>query len=106
MNLSQLKKKAEELMALLSHYAEFDKEAEGLLHGLLPFTDRAFAECLEIPLDWTDMPGCYLFNEGTLGKYADFETAFAEFKIEITGGETPAFRKLRKRERFREKEDD
>ena len=33
-----------------------------------------------------------------LGSIRDLEEAYAQFKIEITGGETPLLRKLRKNE--------
>lgn len=104
MNKLELKYKAEKLLTLLSYYSKSDREAAGLLHGMLPLINEALAGSVVTPLDWTDMPGAYLFSEGNLGQYADLETAYAEFKIEITGGETPALRKLREQER-RKKED-
>lgn len=101
MNKIELKNKAEKLLTLLSHYSKFDKEAVGLLHGLTPFINEALAASVDASLDWTDMPGGSLFNEGSLGQYADLETAYAEFKIEITCVETSALRKLREQERRR-----
>lgn len=44
------------------------------------------------------MPGAYFFNEGQLRQYPDLESAYADFKIEVTGGETPALRMFREEE--------
>lgn len=98
MNKLELKRKAEKLRDLLSHYAVSDVDANSLLNGLPPFIRDALVGKIDTPLEWTDMPGAYFFNEGKLRKYSDLESAYVDFKIEITGGETPVLRKLREEE--------
>ncbi|MNY30802.1 hypothetical protein D3C86_1649290 [compost metagenome] len=46
-------------------------------------------------MEWRDIPGRYLFTEEGLQQYAALEQAFAEFKIELTGGESPTLRRLK-----------
>ena len=41
------------------------------------------------PMEWRDIPGGYFFAEGKFSGYRDLEKAFAEFRIEITGGDNP-----------------
>ncbi|MBA5607392.1 hypothetical protein H3H36_18710 [Duganella sp. FT3S] len=96
-----LKKKAEKLARELFIHAKHDNQVKCLLGGLLPFIEDAIAERVDEPLRWADMPGAYFFNEGHLRKYSDLESAYAEFKLEMTGGETPALRKLREEIRLR-----
>lgn len=98
MDKLELKRKAGQLKNLLSQYAINDAEANSLLVGLLPFINDALAEKIDDPLQWTDMPGAYLFNEGQLRRYSDLESAYADFKIEITGGESPVLREMREAE--------
>ncbi len=50
---------------------------------------------MNAPLPWGDIPGGRYFNEGSLRRYPELEQAFARFRIEATGGESPALRKLR-----------
>ena len=53
------------------------------------------AGALNAPLPWGDIPGGRYFNEGSQRRYPELEQAFARFRIEATGGESPALRKLR-----------
>jgi hypothetical protein len=50
---------------------------------------------IRTPMEWRDIPGRYLFTEEGLQQYAALEQAFAEFKIELTGGESPTLRRLK-----------
>ena len=50
---------------------------------------------MSAPLPWGDIPGGRYFNEGGLRRYAELEQAFARFRTEATGGDSPALRKLR-----------
>ena len=53
------------------------------------------AGALNAPLPWGDIPGGRYFNEGSQRRYPELEQAFARFRIEATGGESHALRKLR-----------
>lgn len=97
----ELKRKASKLQDLLYQYATNDAEAKSLLTGLSQFINDALAEKIDYPLQWTDMPGAYLFNEGKLRQYSDLESAYADFKIEITGGESSMLRELREEEKHK-----
>ncbi|WP_160167805.1 hypothetical protein [Vibrio campbellii] len=48
------------------------------------------------PLRWSDVPCGYLFVEGALGKYKDLEEAYADFKVEVTGGNDPLLEKIKR----------
>lgn len=95
MDKALLKQKAEALEALLLKYGAQDADVRSLRGGLRPFLDRAKVQTIDTPLEWREIPGGYLFSERGLRKYGDLEQAFAEFRIEATGGETPALKKLR-----------
>jgi hypothetical protein len=57
--------------------------------------DRAERDQIRTPLEWRDIPGRFLFTEDGLQQYAELELAFAEFKIELTGGESPTLLRLK-----------
>lgn len=95
MNKVLLADAAERLAQLLGRYADVDAEAKGLQDGLSALIDDARLGGIAEPLPWGDVPGGQRFNEGGLRKYADLEAAYALFKIELTGGESPVLRNLR-----------
>lgn len=76
---------AENLSALLDRYASESSEAQQLRRELLPLLELARDAKISSPLSWADIPGAYLFTEGTLAKYRDLEDALAKFKLQITG---------------------
>ncbi len=92
-----LKQKAEALEALLLMYGPQDADVRSLHGGLRPFLQRAKNQTIDTPLDSREIPGRYLFDERGLRKYGDLKQAFAEFRIEATGGETPALKKFREK---------
>jgi hypothetical protein len=47
------------------------------------------------PMGWRDIPGRHFFTEQGLQQYHKLEHTFAEFKIELTGGESPTLRRLK-----------
>ena len=61
----------------------------------MPAQAQVAAGALNAPLPWGDIPGGRYFNEGSQRRYPELEQAFARFRIEATGGESPALRKLR-----------
>lgn len=95
MNQLALTKSSATLARLLAKYAVTDIEAENLKSALSDTISSALSGKIDDPLEWNDIPGGYYFTEGNLSQYADLESAYAEFKIEITGGESPILRKLR-----------
>jgi|SRR6185437_2896304 len=95
MDKALLKQKAEALEALLRDYGMMDPEVRSLFGGLRPFLQRAKEQTIDTPLDGRLIPGRFLFDEGSLRKYRDLENAFAEFRIEATGGEPLALKMFR-----------
>jgi hypothetical protein len=84
-----------ELEQWLARLALADAEVADLRSALEPLLALAGSGALSAPLPWGDIPGGRYFNEGSLRRYPELEQAFARFRIEATGGESPALRKLR-----------
>ncbi|TWB51049.1 hypothetical protein [Nitrospirillum viridazoti] len=94
MDQERLKQSALELEDTSRRYAETDPEAKlfaGAVEGII--ADVKAGKILA-PMD--RMTGLYkvYFFEGTLQKYRDLETAFANFDMELSGGETPEVRAI------------
>lgn len=89
MDIIAIKTTAVALEILLQKYAQSDSEAAGLFEALKQLIMRAKNGNVSAPMEWSDIPGSYFFTEGTLRKYRDLEKAFAEFRIELTGGDNP-----------------
>lgn len=90
-----LLRSANKLEELLSRYSVADEEVRGLFDALSLLIAGARAGKVVSPVEWGSVPGAYNFTEGGLRRYSDLETAYAEFKIEVTGGESPLLRSLR-----------
>jgi hypothetical protein len=90
-----LAKSAEKLEKILLQYAPVDAEVSGLFDALSGLINDARTGKIVTPMEWRDVPGAHNFTEGGLRKYAALETAFAEFRIEVTGGESPVLKNLR-----------
>jgi hypothetical protein len=95
MNQILLARSAEQLEQILLQYSTIDSEVRGLLDALSKLIRDARTGKILVPMEWRDIPGRYNFTEGNLGKYADLEATYAEFQIEITGGESPVLKSLR-----------
>lgn len=103
MDQVMLRESAEYLEEVISKYASDAKV--GCLHkALSTLIADARAGTIVFPLQWNDIPGTYAFIEGGLQQYRDLETAYAKFKIEITGGESPLMKSLRLNQRMRDEE--
>lgn len=89
MNFEKVKESAIHLEILLGKYAANDHDAASLLNALYPLIFDVKTEKRLKPMEWREIPGAYFFTEGQLRKYPDLEKAFAEFRIEITGGDNP-----------------
>ncbi|MCC7700890.1 hypothetical protein IGS59_01460 [Janthinobacterium sp. GW460P] len=95
MDQQRLQAHAAELAQLLARLAPADGEVADLRSALEPLLALAGSGALSAPLPWGDIPGGRYFTEGGLRQYPELEQAFARFRIETTGGESPALRKLR-----------
>lgn len=95
MDQQRLQALAAELEQLLARLAPVDAEVDDLRSAVEPLLALAGSGALSAPLAWGDIPGGRYFAEGSLRRYPALEQAFARFRIEATGGESPALRKLR-----------
>lgn len=95
MKIENLKEKALKLRAAIDALKAKDPAAAKLAVELEPLLILAERGQIWASMEWRDIPGRYLFTEEGLQQYADLEHAFAEFKIELTGGESPTLRRLK-----------
>lgn len=95
MKIENLKEKALKLRAAIDALKAQDPAAAKLAVELEPLLVLAERDQIRTPMEWRDIPGRYLFTEEGLQQYAELEQAFAEFKIELTGGESPTLRRLK-----------
>lgn len=95
MDQQRLQALAAELEQLLARLAPVDAEVDDLRSAVEPLLALAGSGALSAPLSWGDIPDGRYFTEGGLRQYPELEQAFARFRIEATGGESPALRKLR-----------
>lgn len=95
MNIEKLKEKALKLRAAIDALKAQDPAAAKLAVELEPLLVLAETGQIRTPMEWRDIPGRYLFTEEGLQQYAALEHDFAEFKIELTGGESPTLRRLK-----------
>jgi len=97
MDSEKLKEKTLKLRSAIDALKAKDPAVTQLDLELSPLMDRAERGQIRTPLEWRDIPGRYLFTEHGLQQYAELELAFAEFKIELTGGESPTLLRLKAR---------
>ncbi|MBV7477300.1 hypothetical protein [Pseudomonas sp. PDM31] len=95
MDIEELKEKSLKLRTAIDALRAKDPVADKLDLELAPLMDLVERGQIRKPMEWRDIPGRYLFTEEGLQQYAELEHAFAEFRIELTGGESPALRRLR-----------
>ncbi|WP_164329033.1 hypothetical protein [Pseudomonas viridiflava] len=96
MDIEKLKQKTQKLREAIEDLEKSDHVVEKLRIEIEPLMKLAESGMIPVKLQWRDIPGRYLFTEESLQKYSLLEHAFAEFRIELTGGETPLLRKLKK----------
>jgi len=90
-----LKRKAEALLVALTQRASSDSGVHALLVALSPLLDSVLKGDVDSPVEWRDVPGERQFIDGSLGELGDIEKAYAQFKIEVTGGASPALKMIR-----------
>jgi hypothetical protein len=94
MNLPLLAEKSEKLEKILFLHAPLDEDISKFFDALSKLIHDARTGKIIAPVDWRDVSGAHYFTEKALRKYSAIETAYAEFKIEVTGGESPALKQL------------
>ena len=97
MDVMLIREAAITLNSALNAYAHQDIDAERLRSSLQPILEDAIEGRLQQPVDWKQVPGDWLFNETNLRKYKDLESAYARFKVQVTGGESAALHALKAR---------
>ncbi|PZQ35055.1 MAG: hypothetical protein DI560_26965 [Pseudomonas putida] len=93
MNTQSLKQKSLKLRLIIDSLKAQDPAALKLRVELEPLMTAADQELIRTPMEWRDIPGRYLFTEEGLRRYRELEHAFAEFRIELSGGESPTLRR-------------
>jgi hypothetical protein len=96
MNQVNIALSAKKLHLLLEKYTPVEPEAALLGSALSTLIEAALAGGVSAPLEWKVVPGDFFFSEGNLGKYRDLESAYAAFKIELTGGPSPVLLQLKR----------
>ncbi|MEQ4315806.1 hypothetical protein ABNM01_22825 [Pseudomonas syringae] len=96
MDAEHLKQKTQKLREVIENLKKSDHVVEKLRAEIEPLMEMAESGMITAKLQWRDIPGRYLFTEEGLQQYSHLEHAFAEFRIELTGGETPLLRKLKR----------
>lgn len=94
MDQAALQQAADRLDEMLQHHAA-DQQVQSLRAALAGLIAAARTGQIADSLDWRDVPGAHGFAEGGLGQYSDLESAYAAFRIALTGGESAVLRKLR-----------
>jgi len=86
MDQVKISRGARKLRSLLKKYSHENSNAALALGTLNELLDLAESKQITTPLKWGDVPCRYLFSEAGLGQYRDLEEAYANFKVEVTGG--------------------
>ena len=96
MNQAALKLAAEKLKAVAEALiSNGDREVQSFLEALRPLVEDAIGLRIGKPMEWRDVPGGWQMSETHLRNRPELESAYAEFKIELTGGESPVLKRLR-----------
>ncbi|WBM35128.1 MULTISPECIES: hypothetical protein [Pseudomonas] len=95
MNTEKLKQESVKLRLLIDSLKAQDPAAMKLCVELEPLLHAAEQQLIHCAMEWRDIPGHSLFTEEGLQQYADLEHAFAEFRIELTGGESATLARLK-----------
>ncbi|ELP96776.1 hypothetical protein A987_23770 [Pseudomonas syringae BRIP34881] len=96
MDIEKLKQKTQKLREVIEDLKKSDHVVETFRAEIEPLMELAEFGIITAKLQWEDIPGRYLFTEEGLQQYSHLEHAFAEFRIELTGGETPLLRRLKR----------
>jgi hypothetical protein len=92
MDITKLRHTALNLQNQLDKYSKLDAEAAALYSDLKPLLELAKSRNLSEPIQVGALPGRYRFTEKNLQQYGELEDAYADFSIEVTGGEPQSLR--------------
>lgn len=97
MNQADLKLAAEHLQQVAEALIDSGhREVEPFLAALRPLVEQAINQRITVEMAWGQVPGHWLMSETSLRGLPQLETAYAEFKIQITGSaESPVLRRLK-----------
>ncbi len=86
MNQSSIMQAAVKLEAVASALAiTGHTEVQSFYKSIRPIVELAKQGKITQPLEWRDIPGGRLFLETDLRKHKELESAYAIFKLEVTG---------------------
>ena len=94
MDKSALKEASDRLETLLRLYAPSNNNADLLYRQLSRFLSEASRGTINSPVD--QITGSRLFSETDLRNLPGLESAFAKFELQITGGETEAYKEAKR----------
>ncbi len=86
MNRIELRKAAENLEDILKNEETIPPSLKRLVDALRPIINRAKSMEISAPIDENEIPGFYQYNEGMMRDFRKFEHAYAEFRIQLSGG--------------------
>ena len=87
MDQADIHAKAAQLQALLQKYAPTSEAAQALNDALAPLLAQALTGQLKSPVDWNTIPGARTFEETEARTLPGLQSAYANFKFAVTGGE-------------------
>jgi len=88
MNKIDLKKAAENLEKQFME-GDLPSSIKNLEEPLNPIIQKSKAMEVGSPVDENSIPGAYHFGEGLMRGCPDFEEAYVEFRIQVSGGVSP-----------------
>lgn len=84
MDLMILKQHALTLQEKLELYSDNEDVVE-LTEALAPLLALAIAGDLIDPVEFDEVPGALMFDEGVFEDFEDLEDAYADFQVEVSG---------------------
>jgi len=82
---ARLRTSALTLERLLSAYVDEDPQVRLLADSLASLIEQAKQGQVRAAVAHESIPGSYWFTEGHLGRFDDLESAYADFKLEVSG---------------------
>lgn len=84
MDYDRLKVHAQHLEEVAMRYARQDPEADLFYEAIKPWLEKATAGLISEPVEPREFPSRAFFEEGSLGKYPELESAYSKFVVEAT----------------------
>jgi len=92
--LDRLKKEAQALRDILLKYKDQEPDADLCLQALDPIIQKVLDGKITAPIPRKDIPCGYYFTEGSLRPIPGMHSAFAKFRVHVTGMDTDESRKF------------